>query len=118
MPEVKLKTHLYISDIHEEYSVNWCGRIIDSKPAFKDNKPIFICVGAEGRMELNTTDMKRVEECAKLLTHPRGRQAITTDTSYIYLLEEDGHEKMVGTVTHNHVKQYQQMFDRFECDKK
>lgn len=114
MPEVKLKTHLFVSDVHEEYNVNWCGRILQSKPLLKNNKPVFICVGAEGRVELNTTNMKKIEDCAKRLTHPRGRKAVTTDTAYIYLLEEDGNEKMMGTVTHNHIKEYKQMYDAFE----
>ena len=48
------------------------------------------------------------------MTHPRGRQARTTDTSYIYLKEIDGNEVLMGRVTHDHVKQFQQMYDRFD----
>ena len=32
----------------------------------------------------------------------------------IYIKEENGHEEFLGRVIHNHVKQYQQMYDRFE----
>ena len=114
MEEVKLKTHLIVTDVHEEYTVKWCGKLIDTKPALKNGLPIFIIVGAEGRVELNTINIKQIEDCAKRLTHPRGRQSITTDTSYIYLQEEDGTETLMGRVIHKHVKQYQQMYDRFE----
>ena len=41
MAEVLVKTHLIITDMHEEYHMNWCGKIIDTKPKIKNNKPIF-----------------------------------------------------------------------------
>lgn len=110
--EVSLKTHLIVTDIHEEYHFDWCGRILDAKPKFENNKPIFVVVGSKGRMELNTTDMKRVENAAKLLTHPRGKSAFTSDTARIYLLEEDDNEKILCIVTHNHIKSYAPMYDK------
>ena len=113
MQEVMLKTHLIVTDVHEEYFVDWCGKIANTKPKFKNDMPIFIIIGSEGRVEMNTIDIKRIEECAKKLTYPRGRQAITTDTARIYIKEENGNEKLIGRVIHNHVKQYQQMYDRF-----
>ena len=112
MQEVMVKTHLIISDVHEEYTINWCGKILDTKPLIKNSKPIFIITAGKGRMELNTVDMARIEKCAKLLTQPKGRAAVTTDTAHIYILEENGKETLMGTVTHNHVKTYQQMFDK------
>ena len=114
MSEVMLKTHLIVTDVHEEYDINWCGSIVNSKPVFKNNKPIFIIIGSKGRMELNTTDMKRIENCAKLLTNPKGRQAVTSDTALIYIKEENNQQKLIGKVTHNHVKEYRQMYDAFE----
>lgn len=112
MDEALIKTHLIISDIHEEYDMRWCGKILNTKPKFKNGKPIFIIVGSEGRMEINTTDMARLEKCAKLLTRPRGRAAITSDTARIFIQEEDGNEVLLGILTHNHVKTYQQMYDK------
>lgn len=111
MQEVMVKTHLIVTDVHEEYFVDWCGKLANTKPLLKNNMPIFIIIGSEARMELNTIDIKRIEECAKRMTHPRGRQAVTTDTARIYIKEEDGKETYMGRVIHNHVKQYQQMYD-------
>jgi len=111
MQEVKIKTHLIVTDVHNEYDIKWCGKIIDSKPKFKNGKPIFIIVGGGGRMELNTTDMVRIEKCAKLCTRPRGRSAVTTDIARIFLIEEDDNEKLVGILTHNHIKEFAPMYD-------
>lgn len=116
MIEVLIKTHLIVTSIHEEYNINWSGKILDAKPKFKNNKPIFIIVASGGRIEVNTTDMNRVEKCAKLLTAPKGRQAITTDKAYIYILEENDHEMLLGTLTHNHVKTYAPMYDKFDYE--
>jgi len=115
MSEVMLKTHLIVSDVHEEYFVKWCGKMTNVKPALKNDLPIFIIIGTDGRMELNCIDIQMIERCAKKLCHPHGKEAITSDCARIYILEEDGSETLMGKVFHNHVKQYQQMFDRFEC---
>jgi len=114
MSEVMLKTHLIVSNIHEEYNIDWCGSIADAKPVFKNNMPIFIIISSEERRELNTVDIKKIEECAKKITRPRGRQAVTTDVARIYIKEENGKQKLLGKVTHNHVKEYRQMYDPFE----
>ena len=114
MQEVMLKTHLIVTDVHEEYFVKWTGSIANAKPLFKNDMPVFVIIGSQARMELNIIDIKRIEECAKRMTHPRGRQAVTTDKAFIYIKEEDGSEKLIGSVSHNHVKQYQQMYDKFE----
>lgn len=116
MAEVLVKTHLIVTDIHEEYSIKWSGKIFDAKPKFKNNKPIFVIVAGGGRMEVNTVDMSRVEKCAKLLTAPKGRQAITTDKAYIYILEENDNEMLLGTLTHNHVKSYAPMYDKVDYE--
>lgn len=65
MQEIKLKTHLIVTDVHEEYFVDWCGSIINTKPLLKNNMPIFIIISSEKRMELNTIDIKQIEENAK-----------------------------------------------------
>lgn len=113
MEEIKLKTHLVIKDIHEEYSIRWTGKILDCKPKFKNDKPIFAIVGGKCRIELNTTDMKLIEKTAKLCTRPRGREAVTTDTARIYIIEEDDNQKLMGTLTHNHIKTFAPMHDIF-----
>ena len=112
MEEVLIKSHLIVTDVHEEYHIDWCGKIIDTKPKFKNGKPIFIIVGGNGRMDLNTTDMARIEKCAKLCTQPKGRTAITTDTARIYIVEENDNEKLMGILTHNHVKNFAPMHDK------
>lgn len=119
MEERRIKTHLIITDVHEEYHIDWCGKIADSKPKFKNGKPIFIIVGSKGngRIELNTTNMKEIEKCAKLITNPRGRESITTDKCRIFLKEEDGNEKLIGILTHNHVKSYAPMYDKVGYEK-
>ena len=109
---IAIKSHLIVTDVHEEYSIDWCGRVLDSNPIIKEGKPIFAIVGSGGRMEVNTTDMRRIENCAKLLTRPRGRSAITSDTARIYIKEKNGTEKLLGILTHNHVKTYAPMYDR------
>ena len=112
--EVKLKTHLIITDMHDEYFVKWCGKLLDAKPLLKNDLPVFVVVGSRGRIELNTIDIKLIEECAKRMSHPRGREAFTTDSVRIYLQEEDGNEKLMGKVFHNHIKKFSPMYDPFE----
>lgn len=114
MQEVMLKTHLFCAEVHEEYFVKWCGKLANVKPQLRNELPIFIVVGTDGRMELNTIDIKTIERCAKSLCHPHGRESLTTDCARIYILEENGAETLMGKVFHNHIKQYKQMFDKFE----
>lgn len=113
MKEVMIKTHLIVTDIHDEYIVDWCGKVADAKPLFKNGMPIFIIISSKSRIEMNTLDIKRIEECAKKTTYPRGRQAITTDVARIYIKEENGNEKFIGKVIHNHIKKYKPVYDRF-----
>lgn len=117
MEEVKLKTHLIITDVHEEYHIEWTGKIAEARPKFKNGKPIFIVIGGNGRVELNTVDMKFIEKTAKLMTAPKGRSGVTTDKAKIFIKEEDGKEKLLGTVTHNHVKTYAPMYDKIGYEK-
>lgn len=112
MQEVLVKTHLIITDIHEEYDMNWCGKIIDTNPVFVNGKPMFVIISSTSRMELNTIDMKLLEGSAKRMTHPRGRAAVTKDMARIYIKQVDGTEKLLGVLTHKHVKTFAPMFDR------
>lgn len=112
MEEILVKTHLIIKDVHEEYSINWCGKIKDTKPKFKNGKPVFTIRGGGKRIELNTSDMSEVEKWAKKLTNPKGRKAITTDYSHIYIQEENDKETLLGVLTHNHIKTYAPMYDK------
>ena len=114
MHEVMVKTHLIVTDVHEEYLVDWFGSNADAKPLFKNDMPIFILISSESRLELNTIDIHKIEECAKKITCPRGRKSVTTDVTRIFIKEEDGSQKLIGKVTHNHIKQYNQMFDAVE----
>lgn len=109
---VLIKTHLIITSIHEEYSIKWCGKIIDTNPILKDGKPIFIVIGHDSRVELNTVDMKQIENCAKRLIRPKGRAAVTTDQAFIYIKEVDEKETCIGIVTHKHIKKYAPMYDQ------
>ena len=112
MKEILIKTHLIVKEVHNEYNTKWIGKIIDTKPKFKDGKPIFVIVGGDGRMELNTTDMTRIERCARLCTKPRGRGAVSTDSARIYIVEEDGNEKLMGVFTNSRVKTFVPMQDK------
>lgn len=111
---VKVNTHPIISETHDEYHIKWCGQIINTHPRLENGMPIFYIRGGEGGMELNTIDMKMVEHVAQKMTCPRGRAAVTTDQAYIYIVEEDGNKALLGVVTHNHIKTYNQMYDEFE----
>ena len=112
MEEISIKTHLIITDIHDEYHMNWCGKIADAKPQLKNGLPIFVIIGTRGRIELNTIDITQLENAAKLLTHPKGRSAISKDTSRIYIKEVDGNEMLLGVLTHKNVKTFSQMYDK------
>lgn len=111
MNEVMIKTHLIITDMHEEYHIKWCGSIKDTKPLLKDGKPIFVVRSKTGAVELNTIDMKYIESIAKKMTEPKGRASLTTDTASINIKQIDGTEKTLGILTHNHIKQFAPMYD-------
>ena len=112
---VKINTHPIVVGTHEEYHINWCGQIINTHPKLRNGEPIFFISGGKGSIELNTIDMEYIERTAKGLTYPRGRAATTTDKAYIYIIEENNKKTLLGIVTHNHIKEYNQMYDEFEC---
>lgn len=111
---VEINTHPIVFQTHEEYHINWCGQIKNTHPKLRNGMPIFFVRGGKGCMELNTLDMTHLEETAKCLTYPHGRASITTDEAYIYIEEENSKKTLLGIVTHNHIKEYHQMYDEFE----
>ena len=116
MHETLVKTHLIITDVHEEYHIDWCGSIIDTKPRIENGKPVFVIRSRTmGGIEVNTTDMKYLEDIAKRMTAPQGRASVTTDTANIYIKQIDGSEKLLGTVVHDHIKQFAPMYDKVYC---
>lgn len=112
MEEIALKTHLIITDIHDEYHMNWCGKIAEANPLLINGLPLIVIIGARGRIELNTIDMKWIEHNAKILTRPKGRSAVSVDTSRIYIKEIDGNEMLLGVMTHKNVKTFAPMHDK------
>ena len=69
MHETMVKTHLIITDIHEEYYIDWCGSIANTQPVIENGKPIFVVANrAMGKVEVNTTDLKYLEDIAKRMT--------------------------------------------------
>ena len=112
MEEVMVKTHLIITDIHDEYHINWCGKIVNANPLLKNGVPLFIIIGTGGRIELNTIDMKQIEHTAKLLTRPKGRSAVSTDAARIYIKETDGNDFLLGVMTHKNIKTFAPMHDK------
>ena len=112
MEEIALKTHLIITDIHDEYHMNWCGKIAEANPLLINGLPLIVIIGARGRIELNTIDMKWIEHNAKILTRPKGRSAVSVDTSRIYIKEIDGNEMLLGVMTHKNIKTFAPMHDK------
>ena len=112
MEEISVKTHLIITDIHDEYHMNWCGKIANAKPYLKNGLPLFIIIGTGGRLELNTIDMKHLEKSAKLLTRPNGRSVVNKDTARIYIREVNGNDLLLGVLTHKNGKTFAPMHDK------
>jgi hypothetical protein len=113
MQEIAVKSHLIITDIHNEYHMNWCGKIRDVEPLFDEQgRPIFAIVSSESRIEVCTTSMTYLEECAKKITRPKGRSAVSADRAYIYIKTVDRDEKLMGILTHNRVKTFAPMYDK------
>ena len=47
MQEVMLKTHLIVTDVHEEYFVDWCGKIANTKPIPINTIEVLVFITAE-----------------------------------------------------------------------
>lgn len=112
MEERLVKTHLIVTDIENDYNIKWIRPIKETRPMFQNNKLIFIVIGGNGRMEINTNDMTRVEKCAKLVSYPKGKTAVTSDIVRILIRQEDESEVLIGQLIHNRVKTFAPMFDK------
>lgn len=112
MQEELIKTHLIITDVHEEYNIKWHGKIANVSPLLINNKPVFVLISSTTRLELNTIDIKYIEKCAKQITFPRGKSGTTTDKTRIYIKSSSGEEIYIGTVEHKHIKTYAPMYDK------
>ena len=113
MTEVALKTHLIITDIRDEYHMNWCGKIADIQPAFTDKGLLmFAIVGSDRRVEMNTLNMSDLEKCAKRLTSPKGRTAITKDVAHIYIFDQNHKQHLIGVLYHKRIKSFAPMYDK------
>lgn len=112
MVEVAIKTHLIITDIHDEYHINWCGKLMDANPIMEKDMPIFVLRGGKKRIELNTFNIKEIEKVGKAIANPKGRQAVTSDNTYVYIKEVDGNEKLVCIITRTKVKTFASMYDK------
>ena len=53
-----------------------------------------------------------LEDCAKRLTNPRGRSAISYDSANVYIKETNGTERLMGVLFHRRVKTFAPMYDR------
>ena len=116
MHETMVKTHLIITDIHEEYYIDWCGSIANTQPVIENGKPVFVVANrAMGKVEVNTADMKYLEDIAKRMTAPKGRSSVTTDSANIYIKQIDETEKLLGVVVHDRVKSFAPMYDKVYC---
>jgi hypothetical protein len=114
MEEILLHTHPIVTGIQSEYSMKWCGKLLDVRPKLKNGLPIFSIIGGNGRIEMNSIDIEAIERMARHMAHPRGRASVTSDLVKIYVQEENGNEVLMGTMTYNHIKKYQPMYDRFQ----
>ena len=112
MQEIKVKTHLIITDIQDEYHMNWCGKFFNINPVLNENGlPKFIIVGSNSRMEVFSVDMAYIEKLCKKITSPKGRSAITKDFVRVYIQEINGNEVLMGVFTHQKKKTFAPMYD-------
>lgn len=112
MGEVSIKAHLIVRSIDNLYKINWCGKIADAKPKIENGLPIFVVIGGNSRIELNTINMEQIEDCAKSLSAPKGRSAVSIDNVRIYIKEIDGNELLMGVLTHQREKHFSPIYDK------
>lgn len=106
------KPHFVVKDIQDDYRINWCGKIVDANPVIKNNNPVFVLIGSQNRLELNTIDFAYIEKCAKRMTHPKGRQAVTSDSVRIYIKEVSGNEMLLGVLSHTRTKTFMPVYGK------
>lgn len=110
----ELQTRWIVTDVEDSYSVKWIKTMKEIYPMFKNNKFIFIVVGGNGRMEINTNDMTRVEKCAKMMSYPKGRAAVTSDTVRIFVRQQDESEVLMGFLKHERAKTFAPIIERIK----
>ena len=108
------KPHFVVKDIQDDYRINWCGKIVDANPVIKNNNPVFVLIGSQNRLELNTIDFAYIEKCAKRMTHPKGRQAVTFDSVRIYIKEVSGNEMLLGVLSHTRTKTFMPVYGKLK----
>ena len=106
------KPHFVVKDIQDNYRINWYGKIVDANPVIKNNNPVFVLIGSQNRLELNTIDFAYIEKCAKRMTHPKGRQAVTCDSVRIYIKEVSGNEMLLGVLSHIRTKTFMPVYGK------
>ena len=106
------KPHFVVKDIQDDYRINWCGKIADANPVIKNNSPVFVLIGSQNRLELNTIDFAYIEKCAKRMTHPKGRHAVTFDSVRIYIKEVSGNEMLLGVLSHTRTKTFMPVYGK------
>ena len=112
------KPHFIVKDIQDDFHMNWCGKLIDADPIIQDGKPIFVIIGSQNRLELNTLDFNYIEKCAKRMTNPKGKQAETFDSARIYIKEKNGNEMLMGILSHLRSKTFIPVQNRKTKNKK
>jgi hypothetical protein len=107
-----VKTHLIITNQYDKYNIKYVGKLIDADPELNQKGiPTFILISNKGRMEIETLDINYVETIAKNFAYPRGRGAVTSDKTRIYIKEKDNKEKLLTIVEKIHIRKYAPMFD-------
>ena len=84
MEEILVKTHLIITDIHDEYHMNWCGKIANAKPLLKDGLPQFIIIGSTGIYEL---DLEGLSEITHISFDPSSIESINKNNNAYLIVD-------------------------------
>lgn len=109
---MRVKTHLIVTEQFDEYGTRWVRRLIDTNPEFNSEGTLtFAILSNKGRIEMKTFDINSVQRMAQKFTEPKGRGALTSDKSYIYIKEMGGKETLIGVVQHDHIRRYAPMYD-------
>ena len=66
-----------------------------------------ICYHTTGR-----SNMSDLEKCAKRLTSPKGRTAITKDIARIYIFDQNHKQHLIGVLYHKRIKSFAPMYDK------
>ena len=114
MNKIGEQTKFILLKTEDDFYTEWCGRIIDSNPIIQNNKFIFVIIGSQYRLEINTNDINYVEKIAKKMTKPKGRQAVASDSVRIYIKEKFDNEKLLGVLFHNRTKVFAPVYDNKE----